>query len=128
MFGSKTLRNAAIVEVVMGVVSLIATRIILTAGDASLAGITPVNAMWALVAAYVLAALQIVAGIIGVINAEKKSKLTFACGVLLFLPQFNHFIHIRGSVMWIIVNVVLLAVPYFYLMSANKNLQENGTK
>lgn len=124
MPGTKTLRITGLIEIIMGAASLAVTRLLLSTGHATIPLLSEETIVKSLFLAYGMAAFQIVAGLIGVIFAHKKSNLTFVCGVLLFIPQCTHFFNLKGmSVAGIVINAVLLLVPYLYLMAANKNLR-----
>ena len=61
------------------------------------------------------------AGICGLALAKKKSLFTVILGVLLFVPQLVVFIHVQHNIALILVNAVMLLIPYYYLHSAWKN-------
>ena len=64
------------------------------------------------------------AGLLGLLLSKKKSLLTVILGVLLFVPQLIAFLHVKNDIALILVNAVLLAVPYYYLHNAYKNFKE----
>lgn len=123
--GTKNLRVASVLELVMGAASLFLTHYLVGNGDVSVAGISAPTALGLLIAAYGLAVFQILAGIFGLMMADKKSMLTVILGVILFIPQLAHFLNIKGSIGMIIANIVLLVIPYLYLNSACKNFEAN---
>ena len=61
---------------------------------------------------------------LGLLLSKKKSLLTVILGVLLFVPQLIAFLHVKNDIALILVNAVLLAVPYYYLHNAYKNFKE----
>lgn len=121
--GTKYLRMASVLQILLGAASILLTHY-LVGGDASVAGISAPDGLLYLMLAYGMGAFQIVAGIIGLMNANKKSLLAVILGVLLFLPQLAHFFSIKGNIGLILINIVALAIPYFYLHSAYKNFRE----
>ncbi len=122
--GTKMLRIASIILIVFGVVSILTARVLLYAGDASAADLSGTTSLGVLVLYYGGAIFQILAGIIGLAVAQKKSLLTVVLGVLLFIPQLAHFYNIKGNIAMIIVGIIALAVPYLYTQSAYKNFRE----
>ena len=92
------------------------------AGD--LTGTSFEGALGGLIGLYALNGFKILAGVIGLILANKKSKLTVALGFLLFLAQLIDFTHVSGSIATIILNIILLIIPYLYFRSALKNYKD----
>lgn len=123
--GTKNLRIASVLEIIMGAASLFLTHYLVGHGDATVAGISAPTALGLLVAAYGLAIFQILAGIFGLMMADKKSLLTVFFGVALFIPQLAHFFNMKGSIGMILANIVVLVIPYLYLNSAYKNFKAN---
>ena len=122
--GTKYLRVASIIQIILGAASILLTHYLVGNGDVSIAGISAPEALGALILAYGMAAFQILAGIIGLMMADKKSLFTVFLGILLFLPQLAHFFNIKGNIGMILVNIVALAIPYLYLHNAWKNFKE----
>ena len=123
--GTKNLRIASVLEIIIGAASLFLTHYLVGHGDVTVAGISAPTALGLLAAAYGLAVFQILSGIFGLMMADKKSLLTVVLGVALFIPQLAHFLNIKGSIGMIIVNIVILVIPYLYLNSAYKNFKAN---
>lgn len=123
--GTKNLRMASVLEIIMGAASLFLTHYLVGHGDAAVVGISAPTALGLLVAAYGLAVFQILSGILGLMMADKKSLLSVVFGGVLFIPQFFHFFNMRGSIGMILVNIIVLVIPYLYLSSAYKNFKEN---
>lgn len=121
--GTKNLRIASIIQLILGVLSILLTRFLLKNGDMSTVNVEGGQALMTLLATYAGAIFQILAGVIGLLLSNRKSVLTVVFGVLLFVPQLVTFFHVKNSIGLIILNAVLLAVPYFYLHSAYKNLK-----
>ena len=125
--GTKHLRIASIIQMILGVVSIALTYFLvgkLTSEDLVIAGISGKEAIGILFATYAGAAFQIIAGIFGLLLSKKKSIITVIFGILLFIPQLLTFIHLDGNVLLIIVNIVLLLIPYYYLHNAYKNFKD----
>ena len=125
--GTKHLRIASIIQMILGVVSIALTYCLvgeLTSEDLVIAGISGKEAIGILFATYAGAAFQIIAGIFGLLLSKKKSIITVIFGILLFIPQLLTFIHLDGNVLLIIVNIVLLLIPYYYLHNAYKNFKD----
>ena len=122
--GTKNLRIASIIEIILGAASILLTHYLVGAGDAAVAGISAPTALGFLMLAYGMAAFQVFAGLIGLMMADKKSAVTVVLGILLFLPQLAHFFNIKGNIGVILLNVIALAIPYYYLHSAYKNFKE----
>ena len=123
--GTKYLRVASVIQIILGAASILLTHYLVGNGDVSIAGISAPEALGALILAYGMAVFQILAGLIGLMMADKKSLFTVFLGILLFLPQLVHFFNIKGNIGMILVNVVALAIPYLYLHNAWKNYRDN---
>lgn len=120
--GTKHLRIASVMQILLGAASLAATYFMIgAAGEAQLAGISAEAVLGVLVLTYASQAFQILAGICGLALAKKKSLFTVILGVLLFVPQLVVFIHVQHNIALILVNAVMLLIPYYYLHSAWKN-------
>ena len=122
--GSKHLRYASILEIVIGILIIVFVRMLLGADvdyTAVLNETTASNAMLALVAAYGAHFFEILVGIIGLIKANKKSILTVILGVLLFVVNLWNFFTFDTDVMQIIFLFSTLLAPYYYLHNAWKN-------
>ena len=107
-----------------GAGSAVATYFLIGAGDVTVAGLDPEKALGILVLTYGGQAFQVLAGLLGLLLSKKKSLLTVILGVLLFVPQLIAFLHVKNDIALILVNAVLLAVPYYYLHNAYKNFKE----
>lgn len=60
--------------------------------------------------------------------SKKKSIITVIFGLLLFVPQLINFIHLQGNIALIIVNIVLLLIPYYYLHNAYLNFKKDESE
>ena len=119
--GTTGLRVASTLQIILGVTAILFTRFLLANGDAAAANLAGTAAMLSLMLAYGGAAFQILAGIVGLLQSCKKSLLTVIFGVLLYIPQLLHFLHVKHSIGLIVLNIVLLVLPYLYLHNAYKN-------
>ncbi len=97
------------------------TYFLIGESDPTASGVEPQQALGILVLTYAGYAFQVVAGITGLILSKKKSILTVIFGIILFIPQLVTFLHVQENIALIIVNALLLAIPYYYLHSAYKN-------
>lgn len=119
--GSKHLRIASLLQIVLGVGLLLFTRFL--AGEWDGTGADGETALGILVVTYGGYIFQIAAGLLGLLLSNKKSLITVILGVLLFIPQLITFLHVQHSIPLIILNAVLLAIPYYYLHNAVKNFK-----
>lgn len=116
---SKHLRIASLLEILLGLASLAAIRGLL--GMSALPDLSTSaakGALFSLVLLYAANGFKIFSGIIGIAFAKRKSRLTLVLGLLLFLAQLVNFIQAKGDIFQIIVNIILLAIPYYYLHNA----------
>lgn len=120
---SNNLRTAGIIQIIVGIISIFADHAIIGAADASSIGMDGKSALHLLIVAYTGAAFQIIAGIVGVVSAHKKSVLTVLFGILLFIPQIGNVIMAKGSTVTLIISILFLLIPLFYLVSALKNFK-----
>ena len=79
----------------------------------------PRAALGGLTLLYVGYGFQILAGLLGICLAGRRSLLTVILGVLLFVVQLVGFLNTSGMVE-IVINIVLLVIPYYYLHNAYK--------
>lgn len=119
--GTKHLRIASIIQVIVGIAGIISTYFLIGAGDVAVIGIEPNKALGVLALTYAGYIFQIFAGIVGLVLANKKSIFTIILGVLLFVPCLVFFLHLDGTIWMIIMNIITLAIPYYYLHNAYKN-------
>lgn len=121
----RNMRIAGIIQIVLGIGTILLTYFLMAKGDASAAGLSAKKSLAILVMTYGCAGFQILAGLIGAAKAGKKSLLTVVLGVILFIPQLWNFYSADGKISLIIVNIILLAIPYFYMSSAYKCYKNN---
>ena len=121
--GTKHLRIASVIQILLGAGSLIATYFMMGTDAAAEIGVEPEKALMILVLTYGGYVFQILAGLFGLLLAKRKSVFTVILGVALFIPQLINFLHVKNDIVLIVINAVLLAIPYYYLHSAYKNLK-----
>ena len=119
--GTKHLRIASVIQILLGLGHLAFTYFL--AGEWNGAGADGETALYILTLTYGGYIFQVIAGLLGLLRANKRSLLTVILGVLLFIPQLVTFLHVQGSIPLIILNAVLLAIPYYYLHNAVKNFK-----
>ena len=123
--GTKHLRIASVIQIILGIGTIAIAYFLLDKGDVLATGISGEQAFKELMLTYAASAFQIVAGLFGLILANKKSLFTVILGLLLFIPQLILFIHTDDSIPLIIVNIVFLIFPYYYLHNACKNFKKD---
>ena len=121
--GTKHLRIASALQIILGLGGILLTYFLIGQGDISNSGISAEHALLTLILTYCGHAFQILAGLFGLLLSKKKSLFTVILGVLLFIPQLITFIHVKNDIALIIINAILLAIPYYYLHNAYKNLK-----
>ena len=90
-------------------------------GEINLDNIKEEEAFFALIIAYLTAFLSILAGVACLVKSNKKSILTVIFGLILFIPQLINFINVKNDTLLIVVNIIALVIPYYYLHNAWKN-------
>lgn len=121
--GTKHLRIASVIQIILGVGSLLAVNFMMGTDAATGIGIDPEKALGLLVLTYCGYIFQILAGIFGLLLSKKKSVFTVVLGVALFIPQLINFLHVQQNIALILINAAFLLIPYYYLHSAYKNLK-----
>lgn len=123
--GSKHLRIAGMLEIVIGVLMLLFTWTLVGAGDFSavLNEGAASNALMSIVILYGFHIFEILAGIIGIVCANKKSALTLVLGLALFFINLWEFFSYGTDVMQIVMHAITLIVPYYYLHNAYCNFK-----
>lgn len=124
--GSKHLRIAGLLEILLGAGSILAIQFLLGAGDSSveLTESAAKTALWDIILLYGFNGFKILAGLFGICLANRKSLLTVIFGVLLFFVQLVAFVQVKDDVTQIIINIVLLAIPYYYMHNAIRNYKD----
>ena len=123
--GTKGLRIASVIQILLGVASIFIRYYLIGEATAFHINMQGEQASLISLTTYGAAFFQILAGLLGLLLAKKKSLLTLILGVLLFLPQLIHFIKIQDNITLIIINAILLVIPYYYLHSAYKNFKQS---
>ena len=95
--GTKHLRIASVIQIVLGAVSAAAIYLMIGTEGAA-AGVDPQAALAALLLSYAGQALRVIAGLFGLLLSNKKSLFTVILGVLLFVPQLAAFLQVDGSI------------------------------
>ena len=119
--GTKHLRIASIIQIIIGIIGILITYYLI--GEATI-DIDAKKALGILILTYASYAFQIIAGLFGLILAKKKSLFTVLLGLLLFTSQLIQFIHADNNILYIIINIVMLIFPYYYLHNAYLNFKK----
>ena len=119
--GTKHLRIASIIQIIIGIIGILITYYLI--GEATI-DIDAKKALGILILTYASYAFQIIAGLFGLILAKKKSLFTVLLGLLLFTSQLIQFIHTNNNILYIIINIVMLIFPYYYLHNAYLNFKK----
>ena len=126
--GCKHLRIASILVILLGVISILAVQLLLGASEAeTAAGLSESalkSALAGIVAIYAMNIFKIIAGLIGLVMSNKKSLLTVILGGLLFIIQLAAFFQIGSSIVEIVINIILLVIPYYYFHNAVRNYKD----
>ena len=125
--GSKHLRIAGFLEILLGAGSIAAILFLLGADGSSveLTDGAAKTAFWDLILLYGFNGFKILAGLLGICLANRKSLFTVILGVLLFLVQLVAFVQVKDDMTQIIINLVLLIIPYYYLHTAIRNYKDS---
>ena len=122
---SKHLRIASVLEILLGVGSIVFTQFLLGSGETG--GVAENQALAALMsvaAVYAFNGFKVLAGLLGLALSNRKSLLTVILGGLLFLAQLVSFLQVGSDMVAIVVSIVLLAIPYYYLHNAVLNYKD----
>ena len=126
--GCKHLRIASILVILLGVISILAVQLLLGASEAeTAAGLSESalkSALAGIVAIYAMNIFKIIAGLIGLVMSNKKSLLTVILGGLLFIIQLAEFFQTGSSIAEIVINIILLVIPYYYFHNAVRNYKD----
>ena len=119
--GTKHLRIASAFQILLGLGHLAFTYFL--AGEWDGTGADAETALGILALSYGGYIFQVIAGLLGLLLSNKKSLLTVILGALLFVPHLVTFLHVQNSTPLIILNAILLLIPYYYLHNAVKNFK-----
>ena len=126
--GYKHLRIASILVILLGMISILAIQLLLGASEAeTAAGLSESalkSALAGIVAIYAMNIFKIIAGLIGLVMSNKKSLLTVILGGLLFIIQLAEFFQTGSSIAEIVINIILLVIPYYYFHNAVRNYKD----
>ena len=122
--GTKGLRIASLLQIIFGVGYFFLARCLLGEGEVVLGDMSGEDALMTVLISYGGCAFQVIAGLIGLALANRKSLLTVILGILLFLPVLVNFIKTEGDVLTIVITAVTLVFPYLYLHNAYKNYRK----
>ena len=125
--GTKLLKAMSILELLIGIGMIIFVCSLLGA-DMDYALIMrdsiAANALWSVLAAYGVHAIEILGGIIGLIKANKKSILTVIMGVILFVLNLSEFVYQDANMIQSVLQCLTLIVPGLYLTAAWNNYRK----
>ena len=121
--GTKMLRIASLLQIIFGVAYFFLARLLLGKGEIDLGNLSGEEALMTLLIAYGGCAFQLLAGLIGLVLANKKSFVTVLLGILLFIPVLANFLTTEGDIITILITAVTLVFPYLYLHGAWKNFK-----
>ena len=116
---SKNLKIASVIQLVLGIFTLLLTQVLMK--NATSIDMSAGDAMMNLMAVYAGAGLQIIAGLVGLLRAGKKSLFAFILGILLYLPQLWGLFAADGKITTIAWHIVMLVIAYFYMHNAYQN-------
>lgn len=89
--GTKHLRIASIIQILLGVGSLLAAYFMIGASDITDIGIDPEKALLVLILTYAGYFFQVLAGIFGLLLSKKKSLFTINSRCIVFYPSVSIF-------------------------------------
>ena len=119
--GTKMLRVASLLQIIFGVGYFFLARFLLGEGEVVLGDLSGEDALMTVLISYGGCAFQVIAGLLGLALANRKSLLTVILGIALFIPVLANFLQTQGDVVTIIITAVTLVFPYLYLHAAWKN-------
>ena len=115
------LRVASLLQIIFGVGYFFLARFLLGEGEVVLGDLSGEDALMTVLISYGGCAFQVIAGLLGLALANRKSLLTVILGIALFIPVLANFLQTQGDVVTIIITAVTLVFPYLYLHAAWKN-------
>ena len=120
------LRIASILIILQGILSIVAIRFILGAeeGFAGMNEAALQSVLWGITGLYVIYGLYILAGLIGLALSNKKSAVTVVLGFIMFVAQLVFFFKSGSGFADIIISILLLVIPYYYLHNAVRNYRD----
>lgn len=122
--GTKHLRIASAIQIVLGITTILATYLLIGEADETMITMAPEKALGILVMTYASGFFQIFSGIAGLCLANKKSIITVILGAVLFIPQHAMYTYAGYSISTIILNGLMMLLPYYYWHNAYMNYKE----
>lgn len=121
--GSKLLRISAVLELIIGIASLLIVWFMVGSADfrALIKEDLASNVLLSITMVYGVHILEIIAGLIGIVKANKKSVLTLILGLIVMVINLVEYFTHNLDTMQIIIQSVSLIVPYLYLHGAFMN-------
>ncbi|WP_418290431.1 hypothetical protein, partial [Massilicoli timonensis] len=115
-------------EIAAGIISIVLIRFLLHQDEKLVLFSNEVahDALWGLVYIYGVNAFKILAGVIALICANKKSMLSVVLGILLFFAHGFAFLAKEQTLAELITNLIMILPAYFYLSGAIKNLRSTN--
>ena len=96
--GTKLLRIASLLQILFGVGYFLLARFLLGEGEVVLGDMSGEDALMTVLISYGGCAFQVLAGLVGLALANRRSLLTVLLGILLFLPVLANFLKTEGDV------------------------------
>lgn len=126
--GKKYLLAGGALEIAAGIISIVLIRFLLHQDEKLVLFSNEVahDALWGLVYIYGVNAFKILAGVIALICANKKSMLSVVLGILLFFAHGFAFLAKEQTLAELITNLIMILPAYFYLSGAIKNLRSTN--
>lgn len=128
--GKKYLLAGGALEIAAGIISIVLIRFLLHQDEKLVLFSNEVahDALWGLVYIYGVNAFKILAGVIALICANKKSMLSVVLGILLFFAHGFAFLAKEQTLAELITNLIMILPAYFYLSGAIKNLRSTNAQ
>lgn len=123
---NKHLIAAGILQILLGIGSIFALRWLLCEEGSfeGISGETAKSALFEIGYIYAANIFKILAGLLAIFLCRRKSLLTVILGSLLFIVQLWSFFTAGKDIAQILISIVLLAIPYYYLHNAISNYRK----
>lgn len=127
---NKYLTVTSVLEIIAGLASILLIRFLLVKGDTIviLSKEVETTALWGLVLIYGVNIFKILAGIIGLCFAHKKSIITVICGIILVLAHGSNAFVGEISILALTLDIIPLLIPAYYLYGAVQNYKTTPSK
>lgn len=126
--GNRFLKVTGVLEILFGVASIAMILWVLSQNpaDFQVYGFNASDTLWTLVLIYGTAAIQIIAGVIGLLfsNNLKKAVLCQTFGIVLIVMQISCFGRYDTNAGSIVTNIISLIVPFLYYHGAAANKRQ----